>query len=74
MPLAVLSALLGVFLGAVVAGCLTLRPDHEFVIHQVCEWVQRYKWAVVAHPVGSRSVQRTLGALHHMSARTIRSF
>jgi hypothetical protein len=73
-PLAALSAMLGIFLGAVVAGCLTLRPDQDFVIHQVREWIQRYKWAVVAHPVGSRSVQGTLVALHHMSARTIRSF
>lgn len=72
--LVALSALLGVFLGAVAAGFVTLRPDHDFVIHQVSDWVQRYKWAVVAHPVGSRGVTGALVALHGSGAKPIRSF
>jgi len=69
-----LFALLGVFLGAIVAGFLTLRPDHEYVIHQVWAWIQRYQWAVVAHPVGSRSVGGALSALQRIGATPIRSF
>jgi hypothetical protein len=73
LPAIMLSALIGVFLGSIVAGCLTLRPDQDLVAQQVTDWGRRYKWAVVAHPIGPGCVQRTLAALHRTGARPVRS-
>ena len=73
LPLLALAIVLGLFLGTIVAGCVTLRPDHDVVIDRVAGWVRRYKWAVVAHPVGARRVRTTLAALRGAGARPIRS-
>lgn len=73
LPLLALAIVLGLFLGTIVAGCVTLRPDHDVVIDQVSDWVRRYKWAVVAHPVGARRVRTALAALQGAGARPIRS-
>lgn len=45
-----MAAVYGVFVGMLVAGLLTLRPDRGRVIARVREATGHGRWAVVAHP------------------------
>ena len=60
---AVFFTFLGGFLGIVVAGLCTLRPDHAAVIEAVRERLGDGDWAVVVRPTDAVSARRATASL-----------
>jgi hypothetical protein len=67
-------ALLGGFAGLIVAGLLTLRPDHGIVIEAVSEQVDDGAWAVIVRPRDGGSARRAFKLLQDHGGEAYRSF
>lgn len=66
-------ALMGGFFGGLVAGLLTLRPDHGIVIRRVRAALGRGACAVVVHPVNEMRARAAMAALERAGAVPLRS-
>ena len=66
-------ATIGGFVGMMVAGLLTLRPDHARVIHHVRQAVRRGQWAVVAHPADQTQADEARAELETAGGEVMRS-
>lgn len=71
---ALFAAVMGAFMGMMIAGALTLRPDHGLVIRHVRTALRRGRWAVVVHPVDGLQTRAALSALRAAGAEPMRSF
>lgn len=67
-------ALMGGFFGGMVAGLLTLRPDHAVVIRKVRAALARGGHAVVIHPMNEMRARAAMAALQRAGATPLRSF
>lgn len=63
----------GSFFGGMLAGLLTLRPDHGIVIRRVRRAVARGAHAVVVHPLNAMRASAALATLTRAGAVPIRS-
>lgn len=63
----------GAFVGMLVGGLVTLRPDHARVITQVREATRHGRWAVVAHPRSEQEAQAASRVLTGAGGDVIRS-
>lgn len=66
-------AMMGAFFGGLVAGLLTLRPDHAVVIRKVRAALARGAHAVVVHPMNEMRAQAAVAALRRAGAEPLRS-
>ena len=71
---ALFAGVVGAFLGMMVAGLLTLRPDHSLVIRKVRERLQQGQWEVVVHPTDRRLAKNAVAALQDVGGEPVRSF
>lgn len=61
------------FLGMMIAGLITLRPDHEFVIRHIRDALKHHKWAVVVRPLNEHLAQLAIDVLQRHGAKPVRS-
>jgi hypothetical protein len=66
-------AMMGLFFGGLLAGLLTLRPDHVVVIRRVRAALSRGAHAVVVHPMNEMRAQAAVAALRRAGAQPLRS-
>lgn len=66
-------ALLGLFGGLLLAGLLTMRPDHDLVIERVRDESASGGWIVVAHPSNDVQIARTEETLQNTGGRIVSS-
>jgi hypothetical protein len=64
---------LGLFVGLMVAGLLTLRPDRSRVFTSIRERIFSGDWAVVAHPTSPSQSERALASLQKAGGVAVRS-
>jgi uncharacterized membrane protein YhaH (DUF805 family) len=64
---------LGVFVGMIVAGLLTLRPDHSYVIRKLRDALKRRRWAVVVRPPRRSLAPLAMKRLRAVGAVPLRS-
>jgi hypothetical protein len=65
--------MMGAFFGGMVAGLLTLRPDHGVVIRQVRAALARGGHAVVVHPLNEMRARTAMAALQRAGVVPVRS-
>ncbi|NML17601.1 hypothetical protein [Azohydromonas caseinilytica] len=65
--------LMGAFFGGMVAGLLTLRPDHAIVIRRVRAALARGRHAVVVHPLNEMRARAAMAALQRAGVMPLRS-
>jgi hypothetical protein len=63
----------GLFGGMLLAGLLSIRPDHEVVITAVRERTAGGDWAVVAHPTSERNASLAADELKAAGGEVVRS-
>lgn len=66
-------ALLGLFGGLLLAGLLTLRPDHDLVIERVRDAAAAGGWIVVAHPTNDTQTARAEETLKDTGGQIVSS-
>jgi hypothetical protein len=66
-------ATLGLFVGLMLAGLLTLRPDRSRVTHSIRRRNRAGQWAVVAHPRSAAQSDRVVDRLRKAGGSVIRS-
>ena len=66
-------ALLGLFGGLLLAGVMTMRPDHDIVIERVRDAAASGGWIVVAHPADSTATARVEEALKQSGGQIVSS-
>lgn len=67
------SAVFGLFAGLMLAGLVSLRPDHGYVIDKVMQAVRRGRWAVVMHPLNRVRARVAAQALEATGAHPLLS-
>jgi hypothetical protein len=67
------AAVMGTFFGMLVAGLITLRPDHGIVVGQLRSALHRGRWAVVAHPMSEAHARAALAAFRAEDGIVLRS-
>ena len=65
--------LFGLFGGMLLAGLLSIRPDHEVVITAVRDGTAGGDWAVVAHPTSERDASLAADELKAAGGEVVRS-
>jgi hypothetical protein len=65
---------LGAYAGMLLAGLLTLRPDHGYVIRRLRDAIARRNWAVVVHPSSRPRARLALRRLRGLGVEPISSF
>ena len=65
--------LMGTFFGGMLAGLLTLRPDHAVVIRRVRTALARGRHAVVVHPMNEMRARAAMSALQRAGVMPMRS-
>ena len=65
--------LFGLFGGMLVAGLLSIRPDHDVVITAVRDATAGGDWAVVAHPTSERNASLAADELKAAGGEVVRS-
>ena len=65
--------MIGSFWGVMLAGLITLRPDHAAVIEIVREWMQSGEWTVIARPRNESSARKTIATLNRAGGTVERS-
>ena len=63
----------GLFVGLMVAGLLTLRPDRDHVLTSIRERNRSGDWAVVVHPTSPAQSERAIARLRKAGGRVVRS-
>ena len=71
---AVFMAVMGAFFGMIVAGLITLRPDHALIISTLGRALARGRWTVVVRPLSERITHRAMATLRAAGAKPVRSF
>ena len=71
---AVFMGVMGTFFGMIVAGLITLRPDHALIIARLRRALARGRWAVVVRPFSERIAHRAMVTLRSAGANPVRSF
>lgn len=66
-------ALIGLFGGLLLAGLLTMRPDHDLVIERVRDSAASGGWVVVAHPANDMQISRTEESLRNSGGEIVSS-
>jgi len=66
-------AVIGGFAGMILAGLLTIRPDHGYVIRKLREALQRRRWAVVVRPLRRSLAPVAMEELRRAGASPLRS-
>ncbi|WP_157272025.1 hypothetical protein [Azohydromonas aeria] len=66
-------AMMGAFFGGMLAGLLTLRPDHGVVIRRVRTALARGGHAVVVHPMNELRARAAMATLQRAGAVPVRS-
>ena len=64
---------MGAFAGMLIAGMITLRPDHGIVIRQLREALARRHWALVVRPRSEDHALRAMERLQALGASPLRS-
>jgi hypothetical protein len=64
---------MGAFFGMMIAGLVTLRPDHGIVIRQVREALGKGRYAVVVRPLDELRAQVAMARLRRFGAAPMRS-
>lgn len=64
---------MGGFAGMILAGLLTIRPDHGLVIRKLREALKRRRWAVVVRPLKRSLAPVAMEALRRAGAAPMRS-
>lgn len=64
---------MGLFVGGMAGGLLTLRPDRSWVIRRVRAAQKKGRWAVVVHPRDEQQAKAALRALEAVGAQPMRS-
>ena len=59
--------------GLILAGLITLRPDHTVVIQALRDDLKQGRWGLVAHPINDEQVEEALGAFGPRSLRVGRT-
>lgn len=67
-------SVMGAFVGMMVGGLLTLRPDHGVVIRAMRAALRRREWAVVVRPLSRVQVDAAVAGLERAGSRPLRSF
>lgn len=70
---AVFTGVLGTFFGMLMAGLVTLRPDHGIVIEELREGIENEKWAVVVRPESEADAELAEKRLREMGSTPVRS-
>ncbi|MFT3819982.1 MAG: hypothetical protein QM750_20605 [Rubrivivax sp.] len=65
---------LGAYAGMLLAGLLTLRPDHGYVIRRLRDSLARRNWAVVVHPSSRPRARLALRRLRGLGVEPVSSF
>lgn len=68
------ATVMGTLLGMMLAGLLTLRPDHGVVIERVRQWLRWGRWVVIVRPVSEAYASNAFRMLKGLGAKPIRSF
>jgi hypothetical protein len=68
------ATVVGVIFGLMLAGLLTLRPDHGVVIDRVGEWLNWGRWVVIVRPVSEAYASAAWRMLKDLGAKPVRSF
>ncbi len=58
-------SVLGMFMGLIFAGAMSLRPDHELVIEKTRSASNSGEWAVIVHADSSADKERMTHAMRH---------
>lgn len=66
-------AVVGGFAGMILAGLLTIRPDHGYVIRRLREALKRRRWAVVVRPLKRSHAPVAMEELRRVGAAPLRS-
>lgn len=74
-PLQSLIALIGfgITFGLLLAGFLSLRPDHTRLIAKVREALEEGKYAIIVHPIDDSETQRAIEAVERSTPLTVRT-
>lgn len=64
---------LGLFLGLMAGGVVTLRPDHGWVTDRVRIWLSQGRVAVIARPTDEEAARRAFAVLSAAGGRPVRS-
>lgn len=64
---------MGLFLGLMAGGVVTLRPDHGWVNDRVRIWLAQGRVAVIAHPIDEDAARRAFSVLSAAGGRPVRS-
>jgi len=65
---------LGAYAGMLLAGLLTLRPDHGYVIRRLRDSIARHHWAVVVRPSSRPRARLALRRLRGLGVEPVSSF
>lgn len=66
-------AVLGAFVGMLVAGLITVRPDHDVVINSVRSATRKGQWAVIVHPTNADQSNLAYRTLENAGGDMVRS-
>lgn len=64
-------ALIGVFLGLLLAGLISLRPDHDRLINKSRKSARAGRWSVVVHTASTEEKQRAKNVMKKRSAKSV---
>ncbi|HMW29960.1 riboflavin biosynthesis protein RibA [Plasticicumulans sp.] len=67
----VVFSVMGLMLGLMFGGFLSLRPDHDVVISAVMSATRHGHWAVVAHPLDEAQKDSAVRAMEHTHATKV---
>lgn len=63
--------LIGVFLGLLLAGLISLRPDHDRLINKSRNAAKSGRWSVVVHTANTEEKQRAKNVMKKKSAKSV---
>lgn len=66
-------AMYGLFGGLLMAGILSMRPDHDVVTARVVDAAEAQQWAVVTHPLNQAQASEMQSALKDAGGDVVRS-
>lgn len=64
---------MGLFVGLLIGGLVTMRPDHGWVADRVRSWLQQGRVALVIHPVDEAAARLAFDRLSVAGASPVRS-
>ncbi|MFA3791449.1 hypothetical protein AB6T38_10055 [Aliiglaciecola sp. SL4] len=72
--LTIATATLGTFMGLLVAGAISLRPDHDSVVNEARDASSYNKWSVVVHAKNKQQIQQAKKVIKNSAVRFAETF